>query len=97
MRVLDEVDGRQGIFFITKGDHNDSEDPPISGQMVIGKTVFVVPKLGGFLSAVRKHFVLAIAMLACLFACIAMLKWYLSKPKEVPAAGGETGAPPESG
>jgi signal peptidase I len=82
LEVLDEVDGRKGIYFITKGDANPSEDPPIPGDMVIGKKVFTIPKLGGFLSAVRKHFILAIAMLVSLFACIAMLKWYLSKPKE---------------
>ena len=38
-------EGEQKIF-ITKGDANDVADDPVSGDRVIGKVVFVIPRIG---------------------------------------------------
>jgi signal peptidase I len=80
--IITELRGKQGLWFVTKGDFNPSEDPPIPADMLIGKKVFHVPKVGAFLQIVRDNFVLAIITIVCLFATVIMFKWYLAKPKE---------------
>jgi len=83
-RVVDiktELGGKEGIYYVTRGDFNNSDDPPISSDMLIGKKVFHVPSVGSFLQRVREHFALALTTIICLFACIFMFKWYFAKPK----------------
>jgi len=80
--ILYELDGHEGIFFRTRGDHNDADDPPINGAQLIGKKVLVIPKMGGILQSLRANFILAVATIVCLFGCIFMFKWYFAKPKE---------------
>ena len=80
VRVLNELGGEEGLWFVTKGDANPSEDPPISERMYIGKVVFHVPKVGVAVTAVRNNFPLALTMLICFFLCIFLLRWFFSKP-----------------
>ncbi|MDR3345395.1 MAG: signal peptidase I [Oscillospiraceae bacterium] len=79
--ILSELGGEQGIFFVTRGDHNNSDDPPISAAMLIGKKVATVPKLGGFLQLMRQHFGVSIAMVLSFFGFIFALRWYFAKPE----------------
>ena len=82
--ILHELGGKPGIYFVTKGDYNNSEDPPISSDMLIGKKVFSIPKVGTALRKVQENFALAITTILCLFACIFMFKWYFAAPKKQP-------------
>ncbi|MDR0530980.1 MAG: signal peptidase I [Oscillospiraceae bacterium] len=88
--IKDEIAGIKGLYFITKGDANPSADPPIMSSQVIGKKVFVIPKIGIVLENLRpdketgKHsrwFYATISLLISLFGCIFMFRWYFSKPK----------------
>ena len=81
VRILDELGGKEGLYFVTKGDHNKSEDPPISGASIIGKKVAMIPKVGALLKLVRERFALSIVVIVSLFGTILMLQWYFSKPK----------------
>jgi signal peptidase len=46
-RVIDKYDQGGTTFFITKGDANNAQDPtPVSEKQVVGKSAFVIPKLG---------------------------------------------------
>ena len=81
VEVLDGLEGYEGIFFRTRGDHNNADDPPINGGQLIGKKVLVIPKMGGILQSLRNNFILAIALVVCFFASIFMFKWYFAKPK----------------
>ena len=84
-RVADiktELGGKAGIFFVTRGDFNNSDDPPISSDMLIGKKVFGVPKAGAFLQKVRENFALALTTIISFFACIIMFRWYFSGTKK---------------
>ncbi|MCL2298951.1 MAG: signal peptidase I, partial [Firmicutes bacterium] len=95
-RVVDvktELAGKPGTYFVTKGDFNNSEDPPISAEMLIGKKVFSIPKVGSFLQKVRENFTLSIITILCFFACIFMFKWYFSSPKKKAGAAEETKPP----
>jgi signal peptidase I len=92
VEIKTEIGGKQGIYFVTKGDRNNSADPPISGNMLIGKKVFSLPVVGGFLQTLREHFALALVCLLCLFAAIFLFRWYFAPaPQTVPK-----GTPPAS-
>jgi signal peptidase I len=82
VEIKTELGGKPGVFFVTKGDRNNDADPPISGDMLIGKKVFSIPGAGGFLQNVREHFALAIVCVVCFFGAIFMLRWYFAKPPE---------------
>ena len=89
VNILTELGDKQGLWFVTKGDFNNSEDPPIPAGMLIGKKVLSIPKVGSFLQKVRENFALAIATIVCFFACIILFRWYFAKPKEKPVRAPE--------
>ncbi|MDR0813718.1 MAG: signal peptidase I [Oscillospiraceae bacterium] len=78
-----ELGGKSGIYFVTKGDANPSADPPISGDMLIGKKVFHVPAVGKILQAMRNNFKASILTVICFFSFIFLTKWYFAKPKDL--------------
>jgi len=45
-RVIDKYEASDSIWFITQGDANNVPDNPVSEHQVIGKVIFVIPKLG---------------------------------------------------
>jgi signal peptidase len=45
-RVISIYRDRGVTFFITKGDANNVPDDPVSEQIVLGKTLFTIPKVG---------------------------------------------------
>jgi signal peptidase I len=73
-RVVDiktEMDGQPGLWFITRGDTNNADDPPVSADRIIGTKVFSIPKLGAMLQQVRNnpipYAVFAVAALCLVF------------------------------
>ena len=54
-RVIEITGNASNMFFITKGDANDSPDSdPVSPQAVVGREIFVIPKIGWISIAVKK-------------------------------------------
>lgn len=53
-RIVDMYETNEGKFFITKGDANELPDDPVSEARVIGKVVFVIPKIGLFPLGMKK-------------------------------------------
>jgi len=94
VEVLHELHGEEGLWFVTQGDANNSPDPPIMSEMVIGRKAFHVPAMGVVTQLIRGHMALSLTAFLCFFACIFMLRWFFSKPapepdprkKAVPAA-----------
>jgi|SRR3990172_872956 len=52
-RVIDIQKGDAGVVFITRGDGNNTDDPPVTEDMLEGKAIFTIPKIGWFNIAVR--------------------------------------------
>ncbi len=52
-RVIDIQKDAAGIVFITRGDGNNTDDPPVTEDMLEGKAIFTIPKIGWFNIAVR--------------------------------------------
>jgi len=65
-RVIDILpyENGGGVTFITKGDNNFSEDPPVDGKHLIGIKVFSVPQLGRLLFFAQRHFAWTIVICA---------------------------------
>lgn len=64
------------IWFTTKGDANALEDSrPVSGQMVVGKVVFVSAKLGKLVSLLSNPLVFGTIILVPLLVILLMNLW----------------------
>ena len=64
--VLTELGGETGLWFVTKGDANTNEDPPITVDMLVGKVTGKLPGMGhliGRLGPVGMGFVSALLLL----------------------------------
>lgn len=80
-RVADiktELNGMQGLWFVTRGDANNTDDPPVPGETLVGRKVLTMPGLGGFLQRIRENIVLAILTIVCCFACVCTFRWYFT-------------------
>ncbi|MGX7244205.1 signal peptidase I [Enterococcus quebecensis] len=78
----DELNGEKGDYLITKGDANKTNDPPIKADRVLGKVVFIVPKVGDVLEFVRAEFWACFVCILSLYGFFLVLKSYLFTPKE---------------
>lgn len=79
---LSELNGEEGKFMITKGDANKSQDPPVSGERMIGKVVFIIPFMGSFLNFLRAHFVVSLVFVCSLFGFIWIIRFYFEVPEQ---------------
>ncbi|MCL2014332.1 MAG: signal peptidase I [Oscillospiraceae bacterium] len=80
VKVLDHLNEDKGIFFVTKGDSNDAEDPPIKGDMVVGKKVLVIPGTGAVLQFIRDNFVLSLLITVSGIGAVILLRMYFFDP-----------------
>jgi len=53
-RVMDIQGERSEITFITRGDYNDADDPPVPASDLEGKVILTVPKIGWVAIGARK-------------------------------------------
>lgn len=81
-KIKNELGGEKGIFFVTKGDANESEDMPISSQALIGKKVFSIPKVGGILSFVKENWLVSMIFIVSVLGFIWIVKNYIFSYKE---------------
>ena len=70
------------LYFITRGDANDTDDPPISADMVIGKKVFSIPKVGLVLQYIRANLVLSVVFVVSTFGFFFTLRYYFAGSKK---------------
>ncbi|MEO1770799.1 signal peptidase I [Candidatus Enterococcus ferrettii] len=78
---LDELNGEKGDYIVTKGDANNSKDPPISADRVYGKVTFVIPKMGGVLNFVQENLWLCLVCVLSTFGFFLVLKAYFLQPE----------------
>ncbi|MEG0284882.1 MAG: signal peptidase I [Vagococcus sp.] len=65
--------------FITQGDANNSPDPEISGENIIGKKVLVIPKVGTIIKFVRENLLSVIVFVVSLFLFVYLITSYLKE------------------
>lgn len=79
---LTELNGEPGDYIVTKGDANNSNDPPIKAERVHGKVIFVVPKVGTLVTFVRESFWLCLTCALSIFGFFLVLKAYFLAPAD---------------
>ena len=80
VKVLDHLNNDKGLFFVTKGDANPSNDPPIAAKAVVGKVVAVIPSAGGIIEFIRSNFVLCMIAIVAGIGSVILLRMYFSDP-----------------
>lgn len=80
-----ELNGKKGDYLITKGDANQSNDPPVKADRVVGKVVFALPKIGSVIGFAREEFWACLVCILSLYGFFLVLKAYLFSQKEEPA------------
>lgn len=65
--------------FVTQGDANNSPDPEISGQNIIGKKVLVIPKVGTIIKFVRENLLSVIVFVMSLFLFVYLISGYFKE------------------
>jgi len=76
---MDELNDKPGIFFVTRGDANNANDNPITGDMVVGKKVFSIRFMGVVLQIVRENMVLSIVFILGVFGLITTIKYFFAE------------------
>lgn len=65
--------------FITQGDANNLADDEISGEQVVGKVLYTIPKLGLMMTFVQINIVKIIIFVLFMWVAIALLRYSVSK------------------
>lgn len=76
-KKLDHLGEVKGTYYITQGDANLAEDVPVNEKQVVGKKVFVVPKVGSLLNFVSKNLVVSIIFIISVFGFITIIRYYI--------------------
>lgn len=71
-------DSKQEFVFITQGDINNTLDPPVEADRVIGKYQFHIPLLGRIIQFVKKFWYLMIPFIGSIYL---LIKLYLVEKK----------------
>ena len=80
---LTELNGEEGDYIVTKGDANESNDPPIDANRVFGKVTFIIPRMGAVLSFVQENLWLCLVCVLSTFGFFLVLKAYFLQPDPV--------------
>ncbi|MFK4567634.1 signal peptidase I [Enterococcus sp. UD-01] len=76
-KKLDHLGETKGTYYITQGDANLAEDVPVNAKQVVGKKIFVIPKIGAVLTFVHDHPITAIIFLLSVFGFITVVRYYI--------------------
>ena len=77
VKINDRLGNEEGIFFITRGDANKTDDMPISATALVGKEVVIIPKVGGILAFVKDNWLISLVFIFSLFGFIWVMRTYI--------------------
>jgi|GEM_PF-1482796 len=81
-KLTNDPNEAESLYFVTRGDANDTDDPPISADMVIGKKVVSVRYAGNVIQVVRGNLIPIVIFIVILFAFVFTLRLLFSDPKK---------------
>lgn len=76
-KKLDHLGDTEGIYYITQGDANLAEDVPVNEKQVVGKKVFVVPKVGRVLNFVSENLIVSVVFMISILGFITIIRYYI--------------------
>lgn len=77
-----EYNGVSGNYIVTKGDANAGRDSPVEESRIIGKVIFVVPKVGGIFTSLKKHWVIVVILFVLVYGGFSGYHAYQRRKKE---------------
>jgi signal peptidase I len=80
VKVMTEFDQKPGTWFVTRGDVNNSDDPPVPGDLLVGKKIFVIPMLGGILQQIQQNIVVVTVFVVSALGFIIAIRYCFAKP-----------------
>lgn len=83
VKINDHLGEEEGLFFVTRGDANKTDDMPISANALVGKEVFSIPKLGGLLAFIKENWLISLIFIVSILGFIWVIRIYIiSAPKK---------------
>ena len=77
-RLIEKKDTENGKQLITKGDANNSQDPPVNGDRLIGKVAFTIPFLGLIIDFIKGHKILAVVFFSSLIGFLSVVRYIIA-------------------
>lgn len=77
--IKTELNGKQGLYFITRGDTNNTDDPPVESSMVVGKKMYTIPKIGFAIAELREHLGLVLVVFFLVFGVVLTARFLLHR------------------
>ena len=78
---LDHLNEDEGLFFVTKGDANESNDLPITADRVIGKKVLAVPNMGAVMNFIQQNALLCMVVIVSAIGAVVLFRMYFLDPE----------------
>ncbi|MBP1044614.1 signal peptidase I [Vagococcus sp. BWB3-3] len=76
VKTMKELNGEEGDFVITRGDANNTDDPPFSAKKIVGKKIFMIPNVGFIAEFVRENIWICLAFILGLLGFLLVLRYY---------------------
>jgi len=76
------ADESQPARMVTKGDFNNTEDPPVGLSAVIGVHTFTIPVMGRVVEMMRSNLLLVCICFGAVFLLLAVLRAYFAARKQ---------------
>ncbi|HCM88358.1 MULTISPECIES: signal peptidase I [Vagococcus] len=81
VKIQDHLEEEKGIFITTRGDANKSDDMPINASTVVGKGVFVIPKLGGLIKFIKENWLVSLVFILSFVGFVWVVRAYVFLPQ----------------
>lgn len=76
IETMNELNGEEGDFVITRGDANNTDDPPFEAKKIVGKKIFMIPNVGFIAEFVRDNIWICLAFVLSLLGFLLVLRYY---------------------
>ncbi|MTD38336.1 signal peptidase I [Erwinia sp. CPCC 100877] len=79
--VKEEFGNEKGIYFVTRGDANQTDDMPISADSLVGKVTWKVPKIAGVLNFIRENLLISVIFIVSVLGFVWIMQNYILTSK----------------
>ena len=77
VEINNKLGNQEGLFFTTRGDANKTNDMPISSAAIVGRVVYILPKIGGLLFFIKENWILSLVFIVSILGFIWVVRSYI--------------------
>lgn len=81
VEIKEEFGNEKGIYFVTRGDANQTDDMPISADSLVGKVTWKVPKIAGVLNFIRENLLVSVIFIVSVLGFVWVMQNYILTSK----------------